>query len=48
MYGYTKKQLWIDDRERIMKLAKKLNDKLDNMVMKEVELTMDRGKVVKE
>jgi hypothetical protein len=31
-----------------MKLAKKLNNKLDIMISKEVELTIDRGKEVKE
>ena len=31
-----------------MKLAKKLNNKLDIMISKEVELTKDRGKEIKE
>ena len=48
MYGYTKKQLWIEDRQRILKLAKKLNGKLNDLIQKEVELSKDRGKEIKE
>jgi len=48
MYGYTKKQLWIEDRSRIQKLAKKLNNKLDDLILREVELSKDRGKLLPE